>query len=121
MTNTKMTYVQALELVLSGSTLNDEAVEKLSALRDQLVKRNTAKADKPSAKQRENAETAEHLANVMVAVGKPSTVSELMAADPDCLGVMSNQKVSALMRVLVSAGRVEKTVDKRKSYFALIA
>ena len=118
MTN-KMTYVDALNLVLAGSVLTDEATEKLEALRDQLVKRNSSKTDKPSKKQSENLASAEHLAEVMKEVGVPSTVSELMVADPDVLGAMSNQKVSALMRVLTNAGRVEKTIEKRKSYFSL--
>ena len=115
----KMTYVDALNLVLAGTALTDEAAEKLEALRDQLVKRNSSKTDKPSKKQAENLASAEHLAEVMERVGKPSTVSEYMAADPEQLGTMSNQKVSALMRVLEAAGRVEKTTEKRKSYFAL--
>lgn len=115
----KMTYVDALNTVLSTATMTVEVSEKLSALRDQLVKRNSSKTDKPSKKQAENLNLAEHLAEVMKQVGKPSTVSEYMTADPEVLGVMSNQKVSALMRVLENAGRVEKIPEKRKSYFAL--
>ena len=113
----KMTYVDALNLVLTGAVLTDETTEKLIALRDQLMKRNSS--DKPSKKQAENLASAEHLADVMKQVGKPSTVSEYMSADPEGLGTMSNQKVSALMRVLENAGRVEKIPEKRKSYFAL--
>ena len=33
----------------------------------------------------------------------------------------SNQKLSALLRMLVKAGRVVKTVDKKKSYFSVNA
>lgn len=115
----KMTYIDALNTVLSTATMTEEVAEKLFALRDQLMKRNSSKSDKPSKKQAENLASAEHLADVMKQVGKPSTVSEYMSADPEGLGTMSNQKVSALMRVLESAGRVEKTTEKRKSYFAL--
>ena len=116
---TKYTYIDALNEVLANTTISEQAREKLTALRDQLVKRNSSKTDKPTKKQAENLASAEHLAEVMKQVGKPSTVSEYMAADPEGLGVMSNQKVSALMRVLEAAGRVEKTTEKRKSYFAL--
>lgn len=115
----KITYVDALNLVLTGAVLTDEATEKLTALRDQLVKRNSSKTDKPSKKQAENLAFAEHLAEVMKQVGKPSTVSEYMAVDPEVLGLMSNQKVSALMNVLKKEGRVVKTTEQRKSYFAL--
>lgn len=114
---TKYTYIDALNEVLANETISEQAREKLTALRDQQVKRNSS--DKPSKKQAENLASAEHLADVMKQVGKPSTVSEYMSADPEGLGTMSNQKVSALMRVLENAGRVEKIPEKRKSYFAL--
>ena len=115
----KIAYVDALNTVLAGGSMTVEVSEKLSALRDQLVKRNSSKTDKPSKKQAENLNLAEHLAEVMKQVGKPSTVSEYMTADPEVLGVMSNQKVSALMNVLKKEGRVIKTTEQRKSYFAL--
>ena len=116
---TKYTYIDALNEVLANETISEQAREKLTALRDQQVKRNASDSGKPSKKQAENLASAEHLADVMKQVGKPSTVSEYMSADPEGLGTMSNQKVSALMRVLENAGRVEKIPEKRKSYFAL--
>lgn len=116
---TKYTYINALNEVIANQTISEQAREKLIALRDQQVKRNASDSGKPSKKQAENLDLAEELLKVMKRVGKPSTVSEYMAVDPEGLGTMSNQKVSALMRVLESAGRVEKTTEKRKSYFAL--
>jgi hypothetical protein len=35
------------------------------------------------------------------------------------LGGLSNQRVSALLRQLVESGEVVKTIDKKKSYFAV--
>ena len=35
------------------------------------------------------------------------------------MSVFSNQKLSALLKKLVDAGRVIKTVDKKKSYFSV--
>jgi DNA-binding transcriptional regulator GbsR (MarR family) len=49
---------------------------------------------------------------------EPVTITELMARNAD-LGALSNQKVSALVNALVDEGKVTKTVEKRKSYFAL--
>ena len=43
----KMTYVDALNLVLTGAVLTDEATEKLEALRGQLTTRNRTRNDKP--------------------------------------------------------------------------
>lgn len=116
----KYTYVDALNEVLSMSTLSEQAREKLTALRDQTEKRNTSHSGKPTAKQVANSSLADDLFNLLVALGVPCTVSECMAAG-EPFSSMSNQKVSALMRTLVSDGRVEKTVDKRKSYFKAIA
>ena len=46
------------------------------------------------------------------------TVSELQAKRDELFG-LSNQRVSALLRQLVLDGKVVKTVDKKKSFFAL--
>ena len=48
------------------------------------------------------------------------TITELIKEVPECAD-MTNQKVSALVRQLVDNGSIEKTVDKRKSYFSLTA
>ena len=50
--------------------------------------------------------------------GKPMTVTEMQGASSE-LGELSNQKVSALVRQLVEAGKVVKTIDKKVSRFSL--
>ena len=49
---------------------------------------------------------------------KPMTVTEMQGASAE-LGELSNQKVSALVRQLVEAGKVIKTIDKKVSRFSL--
>ena len=49
---------------------------------------------------------------------KPMTVTEMQGASAE-LGELSNQKVSALARQLVEAGKVVKTIDKKVSRFSL--
>ena len=49
---------------------------------------------------------------------KPMTVTEMQGASAE-LGELSNQKVSALVRQLVEAGEVVKTIDKKVSRFSL--
>ena len=49
---------------------------------------------------------------------KPMTVTEMQGASTE-LGELSNQKVSALVRQLVEAGKVVKTIDKKVSRFSL--
>ena len=50
---------------------------------------------------------------------KPMTVTEMQGASAE-LGELSNQKVSALVRQLVEAGKVVKTIDKKVSRFSLV-
>lgn len=111
----KMTYVAALNYVLENVTDLPEAVaDKLTALRDQTEKRNSAER-KPTKAQLANEGLKAKVAEVLTA--DPATVTELMARDAD-LGALSNQKVSALVNALVDEGKAVKTVEKRKSYFA---
>ena len=46
------------------------------------------------------------------------TVTELLSKN-EVLSTLTNQKVSALLRQMISEGTVAKTVDKKKSYFSL--
>ena len=120
MTNNKITYIDALNAVLNGETLTAEITEKLEALREQLLKRNASKGDKPTKKQAENAELLEHLIEVLKPISNPATVTEIMTVDPDGIGSLSNQKVSALLKLLEKDGKVERTTDKRKALFKLV-
>lgn len=63
--------------------------------------------------------------NALVAVGKPVTASELIAEQgldelANESGVVSTQKVSALLKKLVDGGKVEKYTDKKKTYFKIV-
>ncbi len=122
---TKMTYVEALSNALTLLESNvgngfDEfdlsaTIEKLTALKEQTEKRNSADR-KPTAKQIANADLAERVVAVLSVTADPLTVTEIMARD-EALSALSNQKVSALIRLL--GARVVKTVDKRVSKFSL--
>lgn len=112
----KMTYVAALNYVLTNCTdLPTEVADKLTALKAQTEKRNSADR-KPTAKQVANLDLAEHVVAVLQDAPNPLTVTEIMARD-EVLAPLSNQKVSALIRGL--GARVVKTVDKRVSKFSL--
>jgi hypothetical protein len=63
--------------------------------------------------------------NALAEIGK-STASELIAkADlselANELKIVSTQKVSAYLNKLVDCGKVEKVVEKKKSYFSVVA
>ena len=110
-----MTYVDALNVAIA--TLSDaEAVEKLSALRDQYVKRASAER-KPTAKQTENVGIKSAICDWM-AEGVTYTAADVAKECPACEG-LTVQRVSALLSQLVADGALVKTVDKRKSFYSL--
>lgn len=111
---TKITYTEALTIALNAD-LPEEVKDKLTALREQIAKRNSTENRKPTKAQKANEELREV---VFAALGlEPQTVTQIMAQD-ERLSALSNQKVSALVNALVDEGRAVKTVEKRKSYFA---
>ena len=113
---TNMTYVQALEIAIDIVD-NEEAMEKLNALKEQLIKRSSSKT--PTKTQKENEGIMEVIINVLAEMSEPSTVTELITCNKG-LENYSNQKISALLKKLVDNGRVEKTIDGKKAKFSLI-
>lgn len=111
----KMTYVEALNIAIA-TVDNAEAVERLTALRDATVKRNSAER-KPTKAQEVNegikAEILEFLAD-----GGKHTVSEIMEGVASLNGA-SNQKAASLVRQLKDAGVLVREEIKRKAYFHL--
>ena len=97
-----------------------EVVAKLTTMVEQLDKKASA-PKKPTAKQVAALGEAEEVYEALKGVGKAVTVSELMEAVPALVEkYKSNQKVSALLRKLIEAGKVVKSDEKRKSYFQAV-
>ena len=68
--------------------------------------------------QKENEGIKETILEVLTGLDEPVTVTDFLKAD-ERVAEYSNQKVSALMKQLVDAGKVEKVVDKKRSYFKI--
>lgn len=115
----QMTYAVALSHVLTNCEMPEDVREKLVALSDSLNRKSNAEK-KPTKTQQENEEVAQTLYDEMLACGKALTVSDMLA-EFECVKGMSNQKVSALVRKLKDAGKVEKSVEGRKSFFKALA
>ena len=114
---TKMTYVDALNIALTAVSDNAEVTEKLTALREQIAKRNSTENRKPTKAQLANEEFKAKVLAVLTET--PASVTEIMAKD-ESLSALSNQKVSALVNALVEDGKATKTTEKRKSLFARV-
>lgn len=118
----KMTYVMALDAAVNCEALSPEVREKLAALKTQQEKRNSGEK-KPTKTQRENVSLRERVVEVMATLSKPMTATELMAAEGmvDADGKrFSNQKMTSLLRTLVSEGKVVRTEEKHKAYFEVV-
>jgi hypothetical protein len=112
-----MTYIEALNVAIAN--LNDaEAVEKLTALRDQHIKRASAER-KPTPKQVEN---AGFKADVLAWMEPDTlyTAADIVKGVPSVVAAgISTQRVSAMLTQLVNDGSVIKTEDKRKHFYSL--
>ena len=121
---TKMTYAQAienaikaLEICESGEFERNVTIEKLDALKVQLAKRGSGKRGMTKT-QKENEVLMETIVVALAEIDKPVTVTELIA-NGEGLDGYTNQKISALLRKLVEAGKVVKTIEKKKAYFSV--
>ena len=112
---TKMTYVQAIDFAVANID-NAEVIEKLEALKVQLAKRSGGKRGMTTT-QKANVGIKETIVDVLAEKDNPATVTELIADER--LHGFTNQKISALLRQLVDENKVTKSVNKKKSYFAL--
>lgn len=68
--------------------------------------------------QKENEEIKAIIANDLVFIGHPVTVTELNRTG-EGLANYTPQKISALLRQMVETGKVIKTIEKKKSYFSI--
>lgn len=115
----KMTYVDALTSAINGD-LTDAVVEKLTALRTSLLKRNTSGVRKPTAKQTANIDVRGKLVKYICTMTPPQEagflVSDLIAGC-DVVAGKSPQYVSAILRQAYLAKEVSKRVMARKTYY----
>lgn len=95
-----------------------EAMEKLAKMMEQLDKKANAEK-KPTKRQMDAEQEAQTLLDELREAGKAMTVSDMIAELPCCAG-KSNQKVSGLLRPMLGT-KVERTEEKRKAYFKVIA
>lgn len=108
---TKMTYAMALDVAIN--LVNDEAVvERLTALKAQIEKKNSAER-KPSKRQVANEALKAEIVDFLLDAHTASEVAERFE--------VSNQKASALLTALVKGGAVERFVEKRKAFFKAVA
>lgn len=96
-------------------TTTEDAVAHLTHENTLLAKKNSGDNKKPTKAQEENNKLKAEIVAFLTTVDKGVTATEVMNA----CNLSSNQKAAALLRALVDAGEVSKTVEKGKALFAL--
>lgn len=107
-------------LALNEVKANPDLVAFIEHEVDLLARKNSPNGEKvltPNQIENENFKViiAEYMAS---APDRLFTVTELNKGI-EALNDLSNQRISAILRQMIDAGKVEKVVDKRKSYFRM--
>lgn len=119
MANTKkMTKREMFEMIKVNHNLSADEIAFIDHELELLAKKNSAEK-KPTAVQVANEGIKADILDGME-IGKKYTITDLMKEIPAC-AELSNQRVSALVRQLVTDGAVERTEEKRKAYFSKVA
>ena len=105
-----------------GMMMNEEVVKAnptyVAYLENELALLNKKAQNKKATKtQEQNVGIKATILKVLATIGS-GTVTDIQNGNEE-LSVLSNQKVSALVRQLVESGEVVKTTDKKKSIFSL--
>ena len=79
-----------------------------------------ASASGESKTQKENLVIMDKLYNELANIGRAVTISEFQA-NSEYASTLSNQKISALFKKMKEAGKIVKTIEKKKSYFSIVA
>ena len=104
---------------LKGLVVGNEREVELTEFLDRQIELLSRKTSVKTKTQKENEVLVEKVYEALATVENPVTVTELQAVEG--MGDFSNQKLSALLKKLVDAGRITKTTDKKKSYFSVNA
>ena len=115
-TTKKMTKADYFKQIMANYPLTKDEKDFVNHELELLAKKNSSEK-KPTATQVANDGIKTAILNGMEE-GKLYTITDLIKSIPE-IADLTNQKVSALVRQLIPE-YIEKTEDKRKSYFRLV-
>lgn len=87
----------------------------------ELLAKKAGKDRKPTANQLANVKIKEEIVSILAGVERMTCTEIAKALQPNHTEDISVNKVSALMTQLIEAKQVIKTIEKRKSYFSVVA
>ena len=116
-TTKKMTKREMFEQIKSH--LTDPAEVAFVEHELELLAKKNSGDKKPTAQQVANESLKQTIIEVLTNNGGLMTVTDVQKSCEE-LSVLSNQRVSALLRQLKDDGKVERVEDKRKAYFKAV-
>ena len=108
---TKMTYVQALDVAINA-VADKEVADKLTALKAQIEKKNSADR-KPTKAQAENEVLKDRIVDALTERKTATEVADEFGSSVD--------KCTTLLTALVKAQRTARTVQQRTATFQAVA
>ena len=112
----KVTKKERFEQIKALVRDNEELVAFIDHEIELLNKKNS-RSGKPTKTQLENEKIKNTILDILKTVGKPVTVTQLLANDE--LDGLSNQRVSALLTQLRKADKVERIVEKKVAFYSI--
>lgn len=110
----KLTKKEKFAMVMEYVTDNEMLMEFLQNEINLLEKKASSSAKTQTQKENENIK--DNIITALIEIDTPVTITELQKAN-DEMAKYSNQKISALLTQLHKENRVERIVDKKKTYF----
>ena len=96
----------------------EEVVNKLNEMLEQLDK--NVKGEKPMTEHQKQNEDVKNNVLILLSDGKARTATEIMKETLNIPKDMTNQRISALLRLLILDKKVEKESTKGKTYFRIV-
>lgn len=117
MNTIKTTYIDALNYALANlADAPQEIVDKLAALRAQYENRKNYTSPKDKADAESDVNARERILYILSTKGK-MTAPDILAADPTV--AKSTQKITSLVKPLIDSGKIVKTLENRRAYYAI--
>jgi hypothetical protein len=120
MANVKMTKKEMFTEILALVKDNKEMTEFIEHEIELLDKKKANGSKKAQANKDANLKLANELFVALKELDKPVTISEFQKESDYDVAILSNQKISSLLRTLIADGLVVRTEEKKKAYFSVV-
>ena len=110
-------FSQLMEIVKTSKVENSAELVAFIEHEVELLTKKNSRSGKPTKTQVENETIKAQIISVLERVGKPMTVTQLLA-ESEFTG-LSNQKISALLTQLRKSDEVVRTIEKKVAFYSL--